>query len=245
MEFTLLGAVFVAVVPLYVVLYWEARRGNVASCSKNLWDLALTAAIVGVFTGRVAAMIGDGVNPLAHPADILIVRGGVATGPAALAALGTIIWIGRNELWPVLDGLAAAALAGLGGWHAGCVVRDACLGTPSDLPWAIAQEGSTVTRHPVELYAALLLASGAVMVAVWRMRGRPAPGLPAGLALAGASLVRIVTEPMRPVLGGGPDGWYWAGVAVGLGVVAWAWNRRRDPVSARTATVGPGSKSPD
>ena len=35
-------------------------------------------------------MIGDGVNPLTHPADIVIIRGGVATGPAALAALATV-----------------------------------------------------------------------------------------------------------------------------------------------------------
>jgi prolipoprotein diacylglyceryltransferase len=234
MEFTLLGAVFVAMVPLYLVLYWEARRGNAASCSKNLWDVALTAAVVGVFAGRIAAMIGDGVNPIAHPADILIVRGGVATGPATLAALATVIWIGRNELWPVLDGLAAAALAGLGGWHAGCVVRDACLGTASDLPWAIAQDGSAITRHPVELYAALLLAIAAAIVAVWRMRGRPAQGLPLGLALALAGFTRIVTEPMRPTLGGGPTLWYWSGLVLGIAVVAWSWNRRDNPKIARS-----------
>ncbi|MEA2000672.1 MAG: prolipoprotein diacylglyceryl transferase family protein [Actinomycetota bacterium] len=237
MEFTLLGAVFVAMVPLYVTLYWEARRGNAASCSKNLWDVALTAAIVGVFAGRVAAMIGDGVNPITHPADLIIVRGGVATGPAAVAALATVMWIGRHELWGVLDGLAAAALAGLGGWHAGCVVRDACLGTPSDLPWALAQEGSTVTRHPVELYAALILFSGAALIALWRMRGRPAPGVPAGLALALAALTRLIAEPMRPTLGGGPTLWYWFGLVLGLAVTAWAWNGRNDSAGARPAAT--------
>ena len=56
MEFTLLGAVFVAVAPLYAVLYWEAKRANAASCTRNLWDVALTAIVVGVFVGRVAAM---------------------------------------------------------------------------------------------------------------------------------------------------------------------------------------------
>lgn len=221
MEFTLLGAVFIAMVLLYVALYWEARRGNAASCSKNLWDVALTAALVGVFVGRVAAMLSDGVNPLTHSADLIIIRGGVATGPAAVAALMTVAWIARDELWPVFDGLAAAALAGLGGWHAGCVVRDACLGTPSDLPWALAQEGSTVTRHPVELYAALLLIVGAALLASWKMRGRPARGVPAGVALALAALTRLVTEPMRPTLGGGPVGWYWLALLTGVAVAAW------------------------
>ena len=226
MEFTLLGAVLFAILPLYGMLYWEGRRGNAASCTKNLWDIALAGVIAGVVVGRLAAMIADGVNPLTHPADIIIIRGGVATGPAALAGLATVAWLGRDELWPVLDGLAAAALAGLGGWHAGCVVRDACLGTASDLPWAVAQDGSSVTRHPVEMYAAFALFFGAAVVAVWRQRGRPAPGLPAGVALAYASGVRLLTEPLRPALGTGPVWWYAAGVVAGAIVALTALRRR-------------------
>ncbi len=228
MEFTLLGAVFVAVVPLYTVIYWEAKRGNAASCSRDLWDVALAAALVGLLVGRVSAMVSNGVNPITNPADLLVVRGGVATGPAAAAAIAAVAWMGRGEIWAVLDGLAAASLAGLAGWHAGCVVRDACLGTPSDLPWATAQSGSSVTRHPVELYAALLLAVVALLIARWRMNGRPIPGLPASVALAGASMVRLVTERMRPNLGGGPVGWYLAGIVVGGVSAIWLiWRRRR------------------
>ncbi len=221
MEFTLLGAVFVGIVPLYGVLYWEARRGNAAACTRNLWDVALTAVIAGVVVGRIAAMISDGVNPLAHPGDLLIIRGGVATGPASLAALATVAWIGRTELWAVMDGLAAAALAGLGGWHLGCVVRDACLGTPSDLPWAIAQDGSTITRHPVEVYATLALFAAAASLAIRRMKHRPRPGMAAAFALAMVSLVRLVTEPLRPTLAGGPVGWYIAGLLAGVGLAVW------------------------
>ena len=229
MEFSLLGAVFVGVVPLYVVLYWEAKRANAASCTRNLWDIALTAVIVGVFLGRIAAMVGDGVNPLTHPADLIIIRGGVATGPAAVAALAAVAWIGRDELWAVMDGLAAAALAGLGGWHLGCVVRDACLGTPSDLPWAIAQDGSTITRHPVEVYAALALFLAAGSLAMWRKKGRPVAGMTAAVALAAASSVRLLTEPLRPALGNGPIGWYLLGLAVGIGLGVSQWRRAKDP----------------
>jgi prolipoprotein diacylglyceryltransferase len=222
MEFTLLGAVFVAIVPLYAMLYWEARRGNAASCTRGLWDIAVTAIVVGVFTGRLAAMIGAGVNPLAHPGDILIVRGGVATGPATLAALATAAWLGRRELWPVLDGLAPAALAGLGGWHAGCLVRGACLGTPSDLPWAIAQGGSEISRHPVEIYAAVALLAGAVALTVLRSKGRPAPGLASGIALTLAAAVRLASEPLRPALGNGPVWWYLAGLLGGVALIGWS-----------------------
>ena len=168
MEFTLLGSAAIAVAGLYATLWWEARRGNAVECTRDLWDVALTAAIAGVFVGRVAAMVGDEVNPLAHPGDLLIIRAGVATGWASAAALSTAAVLGRRELWPVLDGLAAASLAGLAGWHAGCLTRDACLGTPSDLPWAMTQAGSTITRHPVELYAAVALAIAALVLVALR-----------------------------------------------------------------------------
>lgn len=227
-----MGAVLLAIVPLYVVIYWEAKRGNAASCSRDLWDVAITAALVGLAMGRIAAMIGDGVNPIAHPADILVIRGGVATGPATVAAMAAAAWLGRGELWPVLDGLAAASLAGLAGWHAGCLVRATCLGTASDLPWAIAQPGSTITRHPVELYTALLLLAAAFLMAWWRMKGRPTPGLPAALALAAASLARLVTQPMRPNLEGGPIGWYITGLVVGIGGAIWLRLRHRQQQGA-------------
>jgi len=230
MEFTLLGAVMMGVIPLYLVLYWEAKRGNAASCTRNLWDMALSGAAVGVLVGRLAAMIASGVNPITHPADILIVRGGVATGPAAVAALATVAWLGRHELWPVLDGLAPAAVAGLGGWHAGCLVRDACLGTPSDLPWALAQGGSTITRHPVEIYAALALLAGAIVLVWLRTHSSLVSGAAFGIALAFAAAVRLVTEPMRPTLGSGPIAWYIAGIATGMAVTLWFLRRgRRTP----------------
>lgn len=234
MEFTLLGAVFVAIVPLYLVLRWEAARRNAAVCVRNLWDIALGAIVAGVFVGRLAAMIGDGVNPLTNPGDILIIRGGVATGPATVAAIATAAWFGRGALAPVLDGLAASALAGLAGWHGGCVVRDSCLGTPSDLPWAFAQEGSAVTRHPVEIYAAMLLVAATVLLLWWRTTRTPPPGVAAGIALASAAGVRLVTEPMRPSLGNGPIWWYVAGIAVGLAAVAWSWSRSSTQPASET-----------
>ncbi len=228
MEFTLLGAAFVAVVGVYAMLWWEARRGNAVECSKDLWDVALGAIVAGVAVGRLAAMIGDGVNPVANPADIFLVRAGVATGPAAVAALAWVAWVGRRELAAVSDGLAAAALSGLAGWHAGCLVRDACLGTPSRLPWAWAQSGSAVTRHPVELYAAVVLLGAGLALAAVRM-GRVPRGAAAGIALATAGGVRLATEPLRPSLSGGPVGWYVAAVAAGLVIAVIAARRAAAP----------------
>lgn len=232
MEFTLLGAALIGVIPVYAVLRWEAHRSGTGF--REMWDIALSAAVIGLFVGRLAAMVSAGVNPIAHPADVLIIRGGVATGPAATAALVAVVWMGRRELWPVLDGLAPAALAGLGGWHAGCLVRSACLGTPSNLPWAFAETGSAITRHPVEIYAALALVVAAVLLVLSRDRIGTRPGLTAGAALAIASAVRLATEPMRPALGAGPIGWYWAGLIAGLGLMVWALRHHRLLMSENT-----------
>ncbi|MDJ0961039.1 MAG: prolipoprotein diacylglyceryl transferase [Acidimicrobiia bacterium] len=229
MEFTLLFAAFFGVAGLWLMLRWEAARGNAADCAADLWEIAITAAVVGVFIGRLAAMIGDGVNPITNPADILIVRAGVATGWASAAALVTVAWLGRKELWPAMDGLAPAALAALGGWHAGCLARATCLGTTTDLPWGVAQSPGGPGRHPVEIYAAVLFLVVAIAVALWKARGRPAAGLPAAIALIAAGGIRLTTEPFRPSLGGGPVWWYLAAIAIGAigGVVAVRLRRRR------------------
>ena len=219
MEFSLLGAAAVGLGSLYAVLWWEAGRGNAADCTRRLWDLLLSAAIVGLVAGRVSAMLAGGTNPLTNPGDLLIVRGGVATGPAATAALLTAGLLARKDLRPTLDAAAPAALAGLAGWHAGCLTRSACAGTPTDAPWGITTAGGDIARHPVELYAAVLLAV-AVIALIWWKRRHPPAGLVAGAALLGASVVRLATEPLRVGLGGGPEAWYAAGFVAAFGIIA-------------------------
>jgi len=232
MEFTLLFAAAMAFAAGVIALRWEAARGNAAGCARDLGEVLLTAALVGLVVGRLAAMAGGGVNPLTSPMDILIVRGGVATGPAALAAIGTVAWAARDELVVVADALAVATLAALGGWHLGCLPREACLGSATDLPWSMTQPGSTIGRHPVELYAAALYLLAAGALAALRKR-RLAPGLAAATALVVAAAARLVTEPLRPSLGGGPVWWYFAGIATGLGALWLAWRRNSAPAAAR------------
>ncbi len=227
MEFSLLGAAAVSVGLLYAVLYWEAKRGNAAACTKDLWDLALGSAVAGLVIGRLAAMIGSGVNPATHLGDILILRAGVDTGWASLTALAVLGFMGRGEVRAVADGVAAAALAGLAGWHGGCLMRDACLGTPSDLPWAVSLDASSVTRHPTELYAALALVVVVVLLVAWKLRP-PSLGVVGATALAAAGAIRLLTEPLRPALGGRPTLWYLGAIVVGatLAVVLTTRSRR-------------------
>lgn len=217
MEFSLLGAALVGVLALYLVLRWEAARGNAADCTKDLWDTALAAGVAGLIVGRLAAMIIAGTNPVTNPGDILIVRSGVDTGWATLGALATVVALARRESVAVLAGLSAAALAGLGGWEAGCVVRDTCHGTVTDLPWGIALDGSEVARHPVGLYAALLFFAVAALV-IWLKRRRQHYWIVIGVALGLAGAVRLAVEPLRPALGDRPAAWYAAAVVAGAAV---------------------------
>ncbi len=206
MEFTLLWAALTG-----VVFAWAGTRLWSERLPDRPTDRIIGAAAAGLLVGRLAAMILQGINPLTNPLDILIVRGGVHTGAATIGAVLAYVWATKWEV-SYLDATAPAALLGLAGWHAGCIWRAACLGTESDLPWAWAAPGSEITRHPVELYAALGLVLGAILVSrlPWRLLVR------AGSALAIAALIRLVTEPLRPSITGGPVGWYIAGIIVGL-----------------------------
>lgn len=227
MEFTLLGAALTGAFGAWLGL----RLPGVRSRTKTLdrpWDALVGAAAVGVFTGRVVEMILAGVNPLTNPFDVILVRGGVDTVAASIAALATLAWVFRSDL-STLDILAPAALFGLAGWHAGCLWTGSCLGTATVGGWGFTLPGSSVGRHPTELYAAVALA----ILAAVSTRQRP-PLVATGLALAGAGAVRGATQPIRPSISGGPLWAYLTAVVVGLAVAVAGrhWVRRTPSVSS-------------
>lgn len=209
MEFTLLWAVLTA-----FGAAWVGTRVWDENLPERPMDRLLGAAVIGLFAGRVTAMIGQGINPITNPLDMILVRGGVSTAAASGAGIASLAWSTRKDP-SSMDALAPAVLAGLSGWHAGCLWREACLGAASELPWAWSSPTSDVTRHPVELYAALLLIAAGLIVS--RLGWRPYLRSGSALALAGAA--RLLTEPLRPSLSGGPVGWYTAAIALGLGVI--------------------------
>ena len=222
MELSLLAAAVLAWGALVVVLRIGDREGRAGEAG----EILLGAAVAGLVAGRLAAMIIAGTNPLASPRDVIIVRGGVDTAWAAVGALATFAVLARKRLGVLADAAAAACLAGLAGWHAGCVFTDSCLGTPSDLPWAVALPGSDITRHPVEIYAAVLLALGTGAVLWWRRRAPP-PGTIGAVAVAVAAGARLLTEPPRLDLGGAPGAIYAAGLIAGAATAVVL--ARRDP----------------
>lgn len=224
MEFTLVWAAATGVALMWI---WVRTTPGIGESVDDPFGTLLGAAMVGLIAGRLSAMAFSGTNPFTHPADILLIRGGVDTGMAAVGALGAMAWMARTNPVPVLDALAAPSLAGLAGWHLGCVWRGACLGTATELPWAVASSGSPIGRHPTELYAAaVLLASAWLLRRAWRA-GRLPTGLVGALGLGLASSSRLVTEPLRLSLGAGATGWYVTGSVIGLGAAAVVFLTRR------------------
>ena len=185
MEFTLLGAALTGAVGIWFGLRLPGVRSRTREMDRP-WDVLVGAAAIGVFSGRLVEMVMVGVNPLTNPFDVILVRGGVDTVAASIAALATLVWVFRTDL-TALDVLAPAVLLGLAGWHAGCLWTGSCLGSATGGDWGFTLPGSGVGRHPTELYAALALV--ALAFAVTR------PGTPfvaTGLALAAAGAVRLV-----------------------------------------------------
>ncbi|GMQ94040.1 MAG: hypothetical protein BMS9Abin12_1522 [Acidimicrobiia bacterium] len=221
MEFTLLASAAVAVGAFWLMLRWEAKRGNAAGCALDLWDAGLTAGAVGLLVGRLTSMVLVGINPLTDPTQIILVRSGVSTAGASIGAVLAFAFLARKALFEASDAIAPAVLSGLAGWHAGTLITGSWLGTVSDLPWAQAVKGSDITRHPVELYAAGLYLVAAMGIALWKQRGRPPLGAPASLALAAAGGVRVITEPMRISLFGGPVWLYVGSIVLGVGVATY------------------------
>lgn len=210
MEFSLLWAALTAVVASWAGLKWLVPNREPGDL-----DRLISSAALGLLFGRLVAMLSQGVNPLTNPAEVLVVRGGVSTAAASVAFASTLAYMTRPGP-KALDRLSPAILTGLAGWHAGCLWRGACLGSPSDLPWAWSLPGSGVTRHPVEIYAACLILLGAMIVT----RAPTGRGRAAGAALSLAGGARLLTEPLRPSLEGGPVLWYLIAVVVGLIVLA-------------------------
>ena len=226
MEFTLLAAAAVAGAAAYAMLWWEANHGNAARCTGNLWEVAVVSAVAGIFIGRIGAMLIDGVNPIAHPMDVILVRSGVSTVGATLGALAVFTWLARKEPIAMADGISAAALAGLAGWHAGCLVRGTGLGTASDLPWAPAQSGSDVTVITCVMNSHSIFGAAAIGIAWWKAYRRPPAGAPAALAVIAASVTRLVVEPLQPSISGGPVLFYGAGLVIGVAALVWSVARR-------------------
>lgn len=117
MEFDLLFRAAIAVAGIWLMIRWEAKRGNASGCALDIFDTLLVSGAAGVFAGRLGAMLAAGISPLQEPGQILLVRSGVSTPVAATAAVAVFAFLARRDLVRVADAAAPSALAGLALWH--------------------------------------------------------------------------------------------------------------------------------
>ena len=222
MDLTLLGRAVGAM--FAAALTVRALRGRRPPDFSEPFNDLLGAVLVGMAAGRLAYVVGEGINVIAHPLELVLIRGGIVSVPAAMAAIGFLVWACRCDLWSRLDHLVPAALVGLAVWEAGCWWQGSCLGSLSGLWWAIALPGSNLTRHPVGVYVAVLLVAAAIWL--WK-RPLPWSGGSAAAGLGWASAVRLMV-PIWSV--GGWSNWTWwylVGVVLGLGGVVAARHRSK------------------
>ena len=160
----------------------------------HLWNLGL----LGLGAGFIVARLWHVVQFWAiYRIDLLLIvspRPGAFTfWPGFVAALivayGYLIW---KRLDPVRVGaaLAVGLLVAGGILEIGAFLTSSTVGTPSDLPWAIAV--FDVTRHPVALYraAGMFVLAAALF---WKGDFRQ-PGRFIGWAVLGYALLRLLAD---------------------------------------------------
>ena len=142
---------------------------------------------------------------LENPLQILTVwQGGMSFhGGLVGGCVATILFCRKRDipLFTFADMLACAAPIGLFFGRIANFINGELFGRPADVPWAMVfPHGGPLTRHPSQIYEALLegLLLFVVMALLWRREGmRARPGHIAGTFLIGYGLARITAEFFR------------------------------------------------
>ncbi len=164
-----------------------------------------------IFAGLVGGIVGSRLDYLAQNWDevsddffgnLFSGSGLVWFGGLVGGAIGVVLWAWRRGFLRLqLFDVAAAPLAlGYAIGRVGCQLSgDGDYGTASDLPWAMAYPDGTVSTteevHPTPIYESLAL--GLLALALWRLRGRLAPGAVFALYLVGVGIERLLVEFIR------------------------------------------------
>lgn len=164
-----------------------------------------------IFAGLVGGVIGSRLDYLLQNWDDVSddLLGNVFSGSGLVwfgglvgGALGVFLWAWRRGFLglQLLDVAAVPLALGYAVGRVGCQLSgDGDYGTGSDLPWAMAYPDGTVPTteevHPTPIYESVAL--GLVALALWRLRGRLAPGAVFALYLLAVGLERLLVEFIR------------------------------------------------
>jgi phosphatidylglycerol:prolipoprotein diacylglycerol transferase len=230
-------------------LFLANRRAAMAPYAARGWtrkdveDLLFYGVLGVVIGGRVGyALFYKPGQYLANPLEILQVwKGGMSFHGGLLGVIAAMaLFAGRRgrPFLEVMDLVAPCVPTGLAAGRIGNFINGELWGRAADpaLPWAMVfpQSGSTLARHPSQLYQFAL--EGLLLFALlWWFARRPRPlGRVSAAFLVGYGVLRFVAEWFRepdaflgPLALGLSMGQWLCVPMVAAGVALWAWSARR------------------
>jgi phosphatidylglycerol:prolipoprotein diacylglycerol transferase len=182
---------------------WHAERGWTRRDAEDLLFYGVLGVVIG---GRLGyALFYKPGYYAAHPLEVLAVwKGGMSFHGGLLGVIAAMALFARRRgrtFWAVTDLIAPCVPVGLASGRIGNFINGELWGRAADpsLPWAMVfpQSGSTVPRHPSQLYQFAL--EGLLLFAVlWWFSRRPRPeGMVSGLFLVGYGVLRFTAEYFR------------------------------------------------
>jgi phosphatidylglycerol:prolipoprotein diacylglycerol transferase len=210
---------------------------------RDVEDLLFWGVLGVVLGGRVGyALFYKPGQYLANPLEILMVwQGGMSFHGGLLGVIAAMALFARSRGRPflqVMDVIAPCVPTGLASGRVGNFINGELWGRAADpsLPWAMVfpQSGSTLARHPSQVYQFLLEGLLLFVLLWWYARKPRAQGQVAAAFVFGYGVFRFIAEYFRepdsylgllaggmsmgqwlclPMIIGGAALWWWAGRA--------------------------------
>jgi phosphatidylglycerol:prolipoprotein diacylglycerol transferase len=185
---------------------YASMTGDAAWSRKDIEDILFLGVMGVVLGGRIGyCLFYKPGYYLAHPLEILYVwQGGMSFHGGMLGVLVSQIWFARTRQKPwlqVMDFIAPCVPTGLAAGRVGNFINGELWGRAADpsLPWAMVfpQSGTSVPRHPSQLYQFAL--EGLLLFALlwWFSRRERPEGMVSGTFLAGYGVFRFIAEYFR------------------------------------------------
>jgi phosphatidylglycerol:prolipoprotein diacylglycerol transferase len=203
----------------YLLITHLSRMRNLALSKEGVSDLLFYGVIGVVLGGRLGYVLFY--NPgqyLSKPLEIFAVwQGGMSFhGGLIGVVLASIFFCWRRQL-PILlagDVLATSSTIGLGLGRVGNFINGELWGRATDLPWGMVfPGGGRLSRHPSQLYEAILEGLVLFLVLYLLHRRNVKEGVPFFCFFIGYGLFRFLVEFVRQ-----PDahlGFLWGGATMG------------------------------
>ena len=180
------------------------------------WDDMISPIIWGILIGgRLGQVLFFDLTYYFHnPLEIFMVwKGGMSFHGGFLGVLAAIFYGVRKaniSFLKLTDGIACGAPWGLFWGRIANFINGELYGRPSDVPWAcVFPMGGNISRHPSQIYEALL--EGVLLGALifWQARKPSHTGYLSGLFVLGYGVARFCVEFVREI------DWIWLGLTSG------------------------------